>query len=261
MQVSSVAETNVTIRIGHQNIRSLRGCKCLEIDVALENENLDIMCITEHWLTQDELLLVNLDGFIRTSFYCRPSSAHGGAGIFLKKSISNYFIRTDIVDMSIENHFEVAAIELSAQSVSQRLVVVALYRPPQGSIQTFLDKMHELLYTLNKGRNTNKQIVIAGDFNINFLDSNCMFTTQIVDLLVQFNMDITITAATRVTNTSATCIDNIVTNVSEERRTSTVKDWLLSDHLAQIIGIDINFEPVPLKRQNFPRKEYPVKKM
>lgn len=251
---SSLAATDVTIRIGHQNIRSLRGCKCLEIDVAIQKENVDILCISEHWLTQDELSLFNLDGFIRTSFYCRPSSAHGGAGIFLKNNISNYLIRTDIMKMSIENHFEVAAIELPAQSVSQRLVVVALYRPPQGLMKIFLEKMHELLHTLNRGRNTNKQIVIAGDFNINFLSSNCLLTTQITDLLVQFNMEITITAATRVSITSATCIDNIVTNVSEDCRKSTVKDWHLSDHLAQIMDIDYNFEPVLPKLQDMSKK-------
>ena len=78
-------------------------------------------------------------------------------------------------------------------------------------------------------------IIICGDFNINIMEKTNQ-TLQFLALLLSYNLKPTICTATRTTANSATCIDNIFTNISGNATACNVPiDF--SDHDAQILEL------------------------
>lgn len=78
-------------------------------------------------------------------------------------------------------------------------------------------------------------IIIAGDFNIDILlDSK--ESRLFKDILDSFGVRTTIHEPTRIANDSATCIDNVITNI--DNVTASVVQTHLSDHLAQIFSFN-----------------------
>ena len=85
-----------------------------------------------------------------------------------------------------------------------------LYRPPKGLAEPFEKFLSSIFENTN---NSNKSFHIAGDFNLNLLDhEHCKRIQNFLNLLFENNMIPIINKPTRVTRTTATAIDHIVTN-------------------------------------------------
>lgn len=82
-----------------------------------------------------------------------------------------------------------------------------------------------------------RKVIVLGDFNINLnvVDLN---TKTWIDMVQSFALKITITENTRVDQRSATCIDNILTNLSDSTYSAGVVDPCLSDHYGQYIKFE-----------------------
>ncbi len=74
-----------------------------------------------------------------------------------------------------------------------------------------------------------------GDFNIDVLDVNNPITKRFDDLLKSFGLVWSVNSPTRVTDHSATAIDNVVTNVTDAK--VTVINTAISDHYGQQVTI------------------------
>ena len=101
----------------------------------------------------------------------------------------------------------------------------------EGNFNTFLDKLDLLLqFATTKFKN----VILAGDFNTNFnnVSSN---TDNLLNLIALFGIVVTISNITRQTEKSASCIDNILTNIDDSDVRVGVLDPLLSDHYGQFI--------------------------
>ncbi|KAG8245002.1 hypothetical protein J6590_012368 [Homalodisca vitripennis] len=69
------------------NIRSLRS-KLGQLEVVLEHNPTDILCLNEHWLTEDEVPMYVPKDFTIGSSYCRkPPKTHGGSSILVRDGI------------------------------------------------------------------------------------------------------------------------------------------------------------------------------
>jgi hypothetical protein len=70
----------------HNNVQSLSN-KLLDIAIILatEHSNLNILCFTEHWLSEVQLKVLNIDGFRLVSSFSRRHSASGGSCIFMRR--------------------------------------------------------------------------------------------------------------------------------------------------------------------------------
>lgn len=80
------------------------------------------------------------------------------------------------------------------------LIVLALYHSPSGPFDIFLDSLEGLLGTLNP----NKQVLVAGDFNVDFrVNNTCACKLQ--GVFGGFNLAKTINESTRGKN----CLDNV----------------------------------------------------
>lgn len=220
------------MHIFHLNIQCLRN-KTLVFDHFLYNNftenNLplpDVICFTEHWLFQNEISFYKIDGYNISSYYCREDSIHGGLLTLVKDKLTV----KDLIwtkNYCVEKHAEFSAIEVKGCN----LIIVLLYRPPTGDMCIFLNNLTSILvFIFSFGKN----IVVLGDFNVNFLKENQQ-TKDLLNLFNTFGLKQTIFEATRVTATTSSCIDNIFVNIPNFN--SIVIKEHISDHYAQLLSI------------------------
>jgi hypothetical protein len=98
---------------------------------------------------------------------------------------------------------EICAIQLKTQS--KFVIILCLFRAPSGNLRNFLKTLEKILAKLNKAKN---EFVICGDTNINFAEMINNKTT-LINLLKTYNLVHTVYFPTRLTDRSATSIDNI----------------------------------------------------
>ena len=123
-----------------------------------------MICVSETHIKDgdvcDNSSLLSLPGYVFLQ-RIRNVSVGGGIGIFLKQEIK--FKRK----YDLENHLESLWIEICLKN-SKSVLIGCHYRPPEGSkylINNFSEVFEEQLTNVVK---TNKEIIILGDFNIDY---------------------------------------------------------------------------------------------
>lgn len=214
------------ISVIHQNVQSL-GNVVERIESELkEHPECEVLCITEHWKSEDQIKYLTIRNFKLISSLCRGELEHGGSAVYVKKNIKAR-PREDLKVLSIIGVFECAATECKLGSM--QAIVVSIYRPCNGNMRIFFNRLEELLQiTFKEG----KCICITGDFNIQMHCEN-REKSELYGLMSSFNLHHTINDYTRVTSSGKSCIDNIFTNVENYR--AIVFDMHVSDHRAQKI--------------------------
>ena len=113
---------------------------------------------------------------------------------------------------------ESLSIELSLDNKRSTFVNV-LYSPPNGKIKPFEDFLVSLLSSV---QNANKDLHIAGDFDLNLLDHESNKKVHdFLNIIYRNGMIPTINKPTRVTRTTATAIEHILTNSFADRNFQT----------------------------------------
>ena len=130
----------------------------------------------------------------------------GGIALFLLYNFDFKIIKRGNI---CNDDIEYLTVEIS-RNKDKNIICFCIYRPPRGNSQSFLDNIKVLV---NKFKGQEKQIFLAGDFNINSLDYSR--NTRVLDffnLAFQNSIFPFINRPARVTKTSAAIIDNILTN-------------------------------------------------
>ena len=92
----------------------------------------------------------------------------------------------------------------------QKKTINALYRPPNGQIESFEKFLNNIFSKIKK---SNKLFHIAGHFNLNLLDHDTNRKVQrFLNIVYRNGMIPTINKPTRVTWKTTTAIDHILTN-------------------------------------------------
>ena len=167
----------------------------------------------------------------------RSCKKGGGVGLFIKKDIP-YVYRCDLV--SPESIFESLFIEINKHVFRQQsnIILDIIYRPPNTDINSFNETLSTILEKLKV---EHKICYLMGDYNINLL--NYSLPSDFVDLMHSHSFISLINRPTRITENSATLIDNIFVN---KPNLSSFQDILvtdISDHLP-IIYIDTKCPPI-----------------
>jgi hypothetical protein len=81
-------------------------------------------------------------------------------------------------------------------------------------------------------------IILVGDLNINTQEGGCSHK-QFLDVTKAYNLTVTINIPTRVTESTETIKDQIITNIPAKCYHTDVINSLLSDHYAQCITINM----------------------
>jgi predicted outer membrane repeat protein len=133
---SDKKRNNPDLVVHPQNICSLRNKATEpEVPLCLELKHVDVICLTDHWLSAQKLDCTNIVDFKLAGFFCRNSSEHGGSSIYVKDGLETEEI-SYFTDRSEEKIFEMSLIELPGYKVC----VVCIYRSPDGQFDKFLVK-------------------------------------------------------------------------------------------------------------------------
>lgn len=211
----------------HQNVQGVLN-KIENIEFICLEKHVDIIALSEHWLTKDSLVYFNIKGYKNASFYCRENKRRGGTGILVKESII-YKNRNDICKFSVSSDFECSAVELDIinnKKKKNNIVIVSCYRTPNSDCQVFFLKLQLICDLLAK---EGKYVLFLGDFNLNTLEEN-KDNREFRNILRSYNLKMFIGTPTRVTNNSSSCLDNIIGNVPQQLVTPQNIFTGLSDH-------------------------------
>ena len=115
-------------------------------------------------------------------------------------------------------------------------MIGSLYRPPNTNDTKFVEEYKDLLMELYNNNNS-KKIILGMDHNMDFLKHSVHKRTHdFIELNLDNNLLPTITRPTRITNNSATLIDNIM--VSQSLLTNIDSRIIIddiSDHLPSLV--------------------------
>ena len=173
-----------------------------------------VICFSETWLDKVGNSLYELPYYI-SKHQVRDTHKGGGVSIYIHNSLI-FKVHSNLCINSID--IESLSIELSMDNKRNTFVNV-LYRPPNGKIElfdTFLVKLPSSV------QNANKDLHIAGDFNLNLLDHESNKKVHdFLNIIYRNGMIPTINKPTRVTRTAGTAIDYILTNSFADRNFKT----------------------------------------
>lgn len=214
----------------HQNIRSLGNSVDTLEELLERNPHCSVLCLTEHWQTNEHLKVTGIIDFKLAASFCRNRNEHGGVAVFVRNDIP-FLARKSLCALSVKDHFECAAAECKIGN--KQIIIVTVYRTPKADLGVFIEKLEFLLLSIIR---EDKLIFLAGDFNIEMLRDNDI-RTDFLSLLQSFHLQQTIFEDTRVTATSESCLDNIFTNCDIFQ--AHVIETHISDHKAQIISFPV----------------------
>ena len=193
-----------------------------EIRHSMCSKNIDLIAFNE---TRLDLSisdgLIHLDGYevIRKD----RSRNGGGVCIYLRSSI-NYKIRSDLIPPELE----AVCLEITKPQ-SKPFIVTTIYPPPNANAE-FFDHLEKLIKQID---DENKEMYILGDLNCNLLGKKSIFNMQTNkqnSLYELYQLSQLINEPTRVTMTTSSLIDHVVTNTPEKISHSGVVHTGISDH-------------------------------
>lgn len=185
------------------NVRSLTN-KLPQLEAILQETSIDALCISESWLNSDvsnDQIRINGYKIYRLD---RKIKHRGGvvcAYIEGKHKVDAH--KYAELNTSSKN-LEALILEVQ-QKCTKAFTLVIAYRPPQGSIVDGLDELKRIMYEVN----SEQDICLLGDFNIDYSDHRLQATRNLKSLCKEFNLKQKILEPTRVTPTTSTILDHI----------------------------------------------------
>jgi hypothetical protein len=148
------------LKIAHLNIQSLRN-KVDHLNILLHKSNIDCLCLTETWLTEnDDDAVLKIDDYL---FYRmdRKHKGHGGIACYIKETI-NFKENTDMYI----NDVEALWIEINLP-YTKPIILGTVYRVPDANAEYFenVDLMFQNCASIYD------EIIILGDFNLDISKS------------------------------------------------------------------------------------------
>lgn len=187
------------ITLAHFNVRSLVP-KFHDLKEHVLKANYDLFFITETWLTRNvpsENISIENYNLIRRD---RPLGRAGGVCVFIKNDITYSIIQTcDSYEQLWLN------IKLNRQSYA----VGVVYKPPDYNCNNFFTAFEQEISNLIPKYD---EMFCLGDFNIDMLKPDGLATKNFFSLLDTFNLKQMVNTPTRITLTSASLIDLIISS-------------------------------------------------
>ena len=212
-------ESSKGLRLACLNINSLLK-NIDQLRLIMQNMPVDILAINE---TKLDHLVPDSEIAIAGYFHIRRDRSRFGGGVLLYVRDSIPFSeRNDLVTDSLE----MICIEISKPH-NKSFLVSTWYRAPNSQSALF----DEYEAFLRNSDIENREVIIMGDLNCDILKSPCESHTRKLQFLSSlYQFDQLIDEPTRITGTSATLIDLILTNKEENISKSGVIHLGLSDH-------------------------------
>ena len=189
LKLPGTLNTTIVLRGALWNIRSAKN-KLGLLSQLFSDEHLDFLIVVETW--QDPSVSCKLDTFsaaikdiMRSENLCtkvicqpRPDGRRGGGLALVFRS--SLLISPYKVIFPQPSSFEFLCVKIKAEHT---FLLICIYRPPNGSLPTFLSEYQNLLLSLSS---LSFQVVIAGDYNIK-INSDVASTSTFVNLISENN--------------------------------------------------------------------------
>ena len=137
----------------------------------------------------------------------------------------------------MDRHSKEKDIEICAVKVHialHTIILITIYRSPTGDVTHFLNNLEA---ALNQIYNNTDNIILCGDFNINYLADN-QNQQALNSLLTSYNLHSIVNFPTRIHNNTHTIIDNIfLDTLRNENYSISLLINGLSDHDAQVLSL------------------------
>ena len=99
------------VGIFNQNVQSIKS-KVQRLEIILTKLDSDIVLITEHWESTDQLTTIPIQGYNLCASFCRPLKKHGGVAIYTKSGLDSREANC-ARKASVCNVFECCGVELA----------------------------------------------------------------------------------------------------------------------------------------------------
>ena len=184
-----------------------------------------VIGITETWLNKSTCDLHSLMNYEMEEQH-RDCKSGDGVALFIRNETQYQTCK----DLQVFNDYcESVFVEIEKTSfiTEENIILGVLYRPASGDINCFIDNTQDVL---GKARLENNLIYLMGDYNINLLNvESHSLTADFNDLMYSHGLIPLITRPTRVTENSATIIDNIFTYKILNTHEESVQGFLVTD--------------------------------
>ena len=225
------------MRVGHLNVRSLTR-HLDDVNHLLLSENLDVLCLSESWLTEsvdDRMLVFPGYAIIRRD---RSGRSGGGVAIIYRNSMTMVPLKVPSGDSQLES--------LWAQLTGRRSVIVgAIYRPPSGPTAPIIADMHDqFVYVISK----DMPVYILGDTNFDTNQTSKAGVGEYSRLLSDLSLHQLITSPTR-PGPTASLIDHLITHRPDLTSDLRVVAANISDHdliAASVAGVKRRQQPITI---------------
>ena len=229
------------------NLRGVRG-KLDDIEDFLNNtleQKVGIVIVCETWLNNNSPPLPPIKGY---NFVGKPRLDRKGGGV-------GFIIRKDIVfRRKAELEVDSTVLENMIIEVKGKINILMCsgYRPPNTSTVDFINKYEKVLKNMTNHKYTTS--VIGIDHNLDFIKHSMHSPTQLyLTQNLDYHMTPTITRPTRITQTSATLIDNLFISLKlQDNYKSGILINDTSDHLpCYVILLDTTGHKSCLQKYHF----------
>ena len=188
-----------------------------------------VIAITETWLSDILSSVYSLPGYMLETVNCQSTGS--GVGIYVADTLS-YVKRNDLCRMT--PHFECIFLEIQLNGKSN-IILGSVYRPSNPVSNNLISKFVEDLTDISiilSNVDSAKMVYIAGDFKIDLL--NCHHNNEaneFLTVLLSFSHIPAVTKPTRITQCSATLLDNIFGRSRMQNINTAIIYSDISDHL------------------------------
>ena len=188
------------------------------------------MTETKQLVNKDFLTNVNIEDY---QLHTQPTrSSYCGVVMYITKALDHKILH----DLNaLEDEFETLWVKINTDTKSKNIVICFAYMHPDTDATKFIEYLEATLSKVDK----NKIICVIGDSNINLLNyESHSETNEFINCMVSHYLLLHILQHTRVTDHSATIIDNIFTNATEFSTVSGNIFNQLADHFSQFLVIE-----------------------
>ena len=219
-EVSDNLSQKGCIKISHLNIRGIKSHKNdLRLDPCVQESH--VLCFCETFLWKEDIFCGEFIGKEHMSIFrierprqedkCHTRHSSGGILVAINEDLKPVLLRS-----KSSLHLEFLAIEIN--TVKGQILLVSLYRPPNGNITFFLQDVENLLNDF-----VHTDYIIVGDFNEDILKSQGPVMNFFQSRGFQQNID-------RATRDSGSLLDHCYTSSSLKVMSVSVSDTYYSDH-------------------------------
>lgn len=195
----------------------------IKLTISELNCNFDIITFCESWLNETSKDMIQFDNY--NSLHSLRSNGKRGGGIstYISKHIDSR-----LIPLATMNNDNIETLFIDLTHNGKRIVLGTIYRPPSGCHISFKNEFNRILSLFNKSLYTN--ILICGDFNYDLLNhENCETTSSFLNDIHSKSLLPTINKPTRISQETATLLDNILITDPTDISTGILNSDL-SDH-------------------------------